>query len=100
MPLKDVDVEVRWEDRVRDLSQISEEEASSQDGLYINHVYNDYRGMTIEDAIEALQEEEDLLSELAAADWDTEEAEEVIESHMAAFGLTAELDAGVAGLVY
>lgn len=100
MPLKDADVEIRWDDGIQALSQISEETASSEDGILINHAYIDYRGMSIEDAMDALREEADLLSELAEADWDTEEAEEVIESYMEALGPTAGLDAGVAGLVY
>lgn len=100
MPLKNVAVEIRWDEFIEELTQISEESASSVDGLVINHAYNDYRGMSAEDAHEALQEEAKLLSDLAAADWDTDEAEEIIESHIEAFGPTSGLDAGVAGLVY
>lgn len=100
MPLKAVDVEIRWDEGIQELAQIGEETASSEDGILLNHAYCDYRGISLEDARDALREEADLLSELAAADWDTEEAEEVIRSYVEAFGPTADLDAGVAGLVY
>lgn len=100
MPLKNVEVEIRWDDDIRALLQMDEEIAASEDGILLNHAYRDYRGISIQDALDALREEAELLSDLSASDWDTEEAEEIIESYMEAFGPTAGLDAGVAGLVY
>lgn len=100
MPPKYADVEIRWDDGIRMLLQIDEETASSKDGILLNHAYSDYRGQDIEDAFEAISEEADLLSEIGAAGWDTDEAEEIIDAYAEAFGPTAGLDAGVAGLVY
>jgi hypothetical protein len=78
---------------------LEEDLASSEDGIMLNLAYADYRGVPVEDAIEGVQEEATLLSELAAADWDTEAAESLIEENMWAMGLTSSLDPGVAGLV-
>lgn len=100
MPPKYADVKIRWDNGIRMLLQLDEETASSEDGILLNHAYSDYRGLDFEDALEAINEEADLLSEIDAADWDTDEAEEVIEAYVEAFGPTAGLDAGVAGLVY
>lgn len=100
MPEKYADVEIRWDEDIRLLLEIDEDTASSEDGILLNHAYSDYRGQDIEDAYEAVNEEADLLSEIAAAGWDTDEAAEVIDAYVEAFGPTAGLDAGVAGLVY
>lgn len=65
----------------------------------LNLEYADYRGVPIEEAIEGVEEEAQLLVDIAEADWDTEEAEAVIEESIEAMGLTGPLDQGVAGLV-
>lgn len=100
MPLIDVQVVVRWDEGIRNVCPLEEELASSEDGILLNLAYCDYRGATIEDATEAVNEEADLLAELKAADWNTEAAEEAIEVNMEAMGLTSALDPGVAGLVF
>ncbi|MBN8945003.1 MAG: hypothetical protein J0H01_36210 [Rhizobiales bacterium] len=100
MPLIDVDVVVRWDEGIRNLHPLEEELASSEDGILLNLAYCDYRGATREDAIEAIEEEADLLVELEAADWNTDAAEEAIEANIGAMGPTGALDPGVAGLVF
>jgi hypothetical protein len=88
VPEKYADVQIRWDNIGQMLDQIDEIKSSSEDGILLNFAYSDYRGLNIEDALDAIKEEVELLSEIAAADWDTDEAEEVIESHTAAFGAT------------
>lgn len=99
MPLRDAGVEIRWDDGIRTLRDLEEAQASSEDGIYLNHAYADYRGVPMNEAIECVEEEAQLLADLAKADWDTEEAEGIIEENMGAMGLTSYLDPGVAGLV-
>lgn len=100
MPLRRANVQIRWDDDIRTLAQMDEATASSENGILLNQAYSDYRGMTVEDALEAIHEEADMLAEIASAGWDTEEAEEIVEIYREAFGPTAGLDPGVAGLVY
>lgn len=100
MPLISADVVVRWDSGINNVSPLEEEIASSEDGILLNHEYCDYQGVSIEDAMDAVNEESDLLAELEGADWNTETAEEIIEANMEAMGLTGSLDPGVAGLVF
>lgn len=99
MPLRRAGVEVRWDAGIRSLLEMDEDQASSEDGIMLNHAYADYRGVPMDEAVEAVQEEAELLSDLAEADWNTDVSEDVIEAYMAAMGLGSALDAGVAGLV-
>jgi hypothetical protein len=99
MPPRNADVEVRWDEGIRYLQPLDEEQASAEEGIALNLAYADVRGTTLEDAREALEEEYLLLTELERVGWETEEAEEVIEANMGAMGLTSWLDPGVAGLV-
>lgn len=99
MPLRRVGVEVRWDEGIRHLREMEENEASSEDGIGLNLEYADYRGVPMEEAIEGVEEEAQLLVNIGEAGWDTDEAEAVIEENMEAMGLTGPLDPGVAGLV-
>jgi hypothetical protein len=99
MPLRSAGVEVRWDEGIRLLREMGEDEASAEHGIALNHGYADYRNVPFDLAIEGMEEEAQLLLEIAAADWDTEGAEAVIEENMEAMGLTGALDPGVAGLV-
>ncbi|ESX24735.1 hypothetical protein [Mesorhizobium sp. LSJC264A00] len=84
---------------MRHLREMEEDQASSEDGIDLNLEYADYRRVPIEEAIEGVEEEAQLLIDIAEAGWDTDEAEAVVEGNMEAMGLTAPLDPGVAGLV-
>lgn len=99
MPLRRAGVEVRWDEGIRNLRGMEESEASSEDGICLNLEYADYRGMLVEDAIEGVEEEAQLLVDIAEAGWDTDEAEAVIDENIESMGLTGPLDPGVAGLV-
>lgn len=99
MPLPRADVELRWDEGIRHLREMEEEEAFSEDGIGLNLEYADYRGVSLDEAIACVEEEAQLLEEIGAAGWDTNEAEEVIEENVEAMGLTGPLDPGVAGLV-
>ncbi|MER8598302.1 hypothetical protein NKH09_10400 [Mesorhizobium sp. M1339] len=70
---------------------MEEDQASSDDGIGLNLEYADYRGVPIEEAIEAVEEEAQLLVDIAEAGWDTDEAEAVVEENMEAMGLTGPL---------
>lgn len=99
MPLRSAGVEIRWDEGIRELRSLDEEQASSEDGIYLNHAYTDYRGVPMDEAVECVEEEAQLLADLADAGWDTEKADEVVEENIGAMGLTSSLDPGVAGLV-
>lgn len=100
MPLRRAGVEVRWDEGIRHLREMDEDQAASEDGIRLNLEYADYRGVPIEEAIEGVEEEAQLLVDIAEAGWDTDEAEAVVEENMEAMGLTGPLDPGVAGLVF
>lgn len=99
MALRSAGVEIRWDEGIRELRRLDEAQSSSEDGIDLNHVYADYRGVSIDEAVECVEEEAQLLADLAKAGWDTKKAEEVVEENMSAMGLTSYLDPGVAGLV-
>jgi hypothetical protein len=99
MPLRRAGVEVRWDEGIRNLRELEEDEASSEDGIGLNLEYADYRGVPVDEAIEGVEEEAQLLFEIAGAGWDTDEAQTIVEENIGAMGLTSPLDAGVAGLV-
>lgn len=99
MPLRSAGVKIRWDEGIRELLSLDDAQASAEDGICLNHFYVDYRGVPMDEAVECIEEEAQLLADLAKAGWDTDEAEEVVEENMGAMGLTSSLDPGVAGLV-
>jgi hypothetical protein len=99
MPLRSAGVKIRWDEGIRELRSLDEAQASSEDGIDLNHAYADYRGVSLDEAAECVEEEAHLLADLADAGWDTEKAEEIVEENAGAMGLTSHLDPGVAGLV-
>ena len=99
MPLRRAGVEVRWDEGIRHLREMEEDEASSEYGIGLNLEYADYRGIPVDEAIEGVEEEAQLLFDLAGAGWDTDKAQTIVDENIGAMGLTSPLDAGVAGLV-
>ncbi|RVD70235.1 MAG: hypothetical protein E5V62_05620 [Mesorhizobium sp.] len=82
------------------LSPMEEEQATSEDGLMLNHSYFDMRGYSVADAKTAIAEEADLLAELEASDWDADTAEELAENMIETGEYAGWFDIGTSAAVF
>ena len=68
-----VDVAIRRTVDLSRLAVLDEGRAGSEDGIALNLSYADMRGWSLEDARLIIHQEQDLLDQLAKADWTTDE---------------------------
>lgn len=82
------------------LTMLSEEQAAAQDGLLLNHAYNDLRGFDLTDLREVLAEEKDFLERVGTCEPGSDEMTELLDEHFieAEFGLDLGVGAAVVAL--
>ena len=78
------------------LVPISEEEASTQDGMMLNHSYIDLRGAKMEDVAETIDFERQFLRESADLAYDSPEMEHWLAETAMAMGLPLDMGVGSA----
>lgn len=79
---------------------LDDERLSTEDGLMINHEYSDMRGYSIKDALDVIEEEEDIFTRLESSGYDdhfiAKISDEMYEDISPCFGF----DLGTAGAVH
>ena len=95
-----VDVAIRRTVDLSRLAVLDEGRAESEDGIALNLSYADMRGWSLEDARLIIHQEQDLLDQLAKADWTTDEAAAIIDDYISDGSELSWFDPGVAGAVF
>lgn len=95
-----VDVTIRRTFDLSKLTALDEGRAGSEDGIALNLSYADVRGWSLEDAPLMVDQEHDLLEQLAEAHWTTAEASSIIDDYMSDGSELLLFDPGVGGSVF
>jgi hypothetical protein len=97
---KVVDVAIRRTVDLSKLAVLDEGRAGSEDGIALNLSYVDLRGWSLADAQLMVHQEQDLLDQLAIANWTPDEAAVLLDDILSDGSELSGFDPGVGGAVF